>query len=198
MKTKIYIEGGGNSRELHIRCRSGFIRLLESSGFKGKMPKVVSCGSRNSTFDDFTTAHKANTGGYVAMLIDSEDPVDNPEKTWDHLRNREGWVKPDRSDDNQVLFMTTCMETWIICDHDAIKQYYGSKIQESALLPLHDLERRNRHEIQDNLKHVTRNCANPYRKNNAYDVLGILNPTILDRNLSAFRRMKQIFNENLY
>jgi len=68
----IYLEGGGDSKELHIRCRKGFRKLLEKCGFKGQMPKLVACGGRDSAFDDFKIAHanKSNSD-YASMLIDS-------------------------------------------------------------------------------------------------------------------------------
>lgn len=93
MKTKIYIEGGGDSKELHSRCREGFSRLPESSGFKGRMPQLIACGPRDSAYRDFKTANSSNNADYVAMLVDSEEPVSNPEDTWIHLMKRDGWGK---------------------------------------------------------------------------------------------------------
>ncbi len=86
MKAKIYLEGGGGSRDLRIRCRAGFRSLFEAAGFKGDMPQLIACGSRNSVYDDFVTAHANSNADYIAMLIDSEESVGNPEKTWDHLK----------------------------------------------------------------------------------------------------------------
>ena len=50
-------------------------------------------------------ARTKNAGGYVAMLIDSEDPIDDIEATWHHLREsqRDGWAKPEGARDDQVL-----------------------------------------------------------------------------------------------
>ena len=56
MNARLYIEGGGDSKQLHTRCREGFRKLLERCGFGGRMPRLVACGGRNSTFDDFSTA----------------------------------------------------------------------------------------------------------------------------------------------
>jgi len=60
----------------------GFRKLLESTGFKGKMPQLIACGSRDSTYRDFKTEHTRRMADYVAMLVDSEEPVNDPEKTW--------------------------------------------------------------------------------------------------------------------
>ena len=113
MSAHLYIEGG-ESKEDQIRCREGFRKLLEKAGFSGRMPRLTACGGRGSAFDDFKTAHaRLKIGNYIAMLIDSEDPVADLEKTWDHLNSRDQWDKPAGATDEQVLFMTTCMETWI-------------------------------------------------------------------------------------
>ncbi|GLI46265.1 DUF4276 family protein [Methanoculleus bourgensis] len=197
MKAKIYLEGGGDSRELRIRCRAGFRRLLESAGFKGKMPQLIACGGRNSTYDDFTVAHMHTGADYIAMLIDSEEPVTDPEKTWDHLRARDGWAQPDGSNDEQVLFMTTCMETWIASDADTLRQHYGSCFRQSALPSHHNIEQRDRHDIQERLKEATCNCAGAYQKNvRSFEVLGKLNPAALEP-LASFQRTKRILHEKL-
>ena len=69
MNGRIYIEGGGDdSKELKIRCREGFRRLLEKCGFKGRMPKLIACGGRDATFSDFSTAHENNAANVYAAL----------------------------------------------------------------------------------------------------------------------------------
>ena len=75
MSAHLYIEGG-ESKEDQIRCREGFRKLLEKAGLSGRMPRLTACGGRGSAFDDFKTAHaRLKIGNYIAMLIDSEDPV---------------------------------------------------------------------------------------------------------------------------
>lgn len=198
MRAYIYIEGGGDSKGLHVRCRQGFRQLLERCGFSRRMPRLVACGSRSAAYGDFKTAHESNKAEYVAMLIDSEKPVSNPEETWDHLRNCERWERPDGADDEQVLFMTTCMETWIVADRDTLRQHYGSSLQESALPSLISLEQSNRQDIQEGLKHATRNCSNAYQKGKrSFEILGKLEPETMESHLPAFQRAKRILNEKL-
>lgn len=198
MKAYIYIEGGGDSKGLHVRCRQGFRLLLERCGFSGRMPRLVACGGRSAAYGDFKTAHESNKAEYVAMLIDSEKPVSNPEETWDHLRNCDRWERPDGADDEQVLFMTTCMETWIVADRDTLRQHYGSNLQESALPSLISLEQGNRQDIQEGLKRATRNCSNAYQKGKrSFEILGKLEPETMESHLPAFQRAKRILNEKL-
>ena len=201
MSSTLYIEGGGGRqdlKDLKIACRKGFRLLLESMGYSGRMPKLISCGSRDTTFSDLRTACKNRQDEYVAMIIDSEEAVSDPEKTWDHLKARDGWDRPDKSCDEDVLFMTTCMETWITSDREALKEYYSRYLQESSLPSLSGIEGRNRHKIQEMLKDATRNGSKPYSKGKAsFELVGKPNLDSLMEPLVSFRRMKRILDEKL-
>lgn len=199
MNAVIYLEGGGDSKELHVRCREGFRRLLEQLVPAGRMPRLVACGGRNDAFARFQTAlRNAATGDFVALLIDSEEPLANIEATWAHLRARDGWPTPTGARDTQVLLMTTCMETWIVADVAALRAHYGSQLQISALPPLIDLEQRSRADIQDRLTRATRDCPNAYAKGKrSFVILAQINPTVLEQALPSFARAKEILNANL-
>ncbi len=199
MSSSIYLEGGGDSKELRTRCREGFRKLFENCGFKGRMPHLIACGGRDQVYEDFTTACeiKSNTE-YVAMLIDSEDLLNNLEAVWEHLKERDGWDKPEGVDNSQVLLMTTCMETWIIADREAMSKHYGKKLQDSALPSTQNLEQRSRHEIQDKLVHATRNCTNTYAKGRrSFEILAKLSPDELERLLPGFARTRRILKKKL-
>ena len=199
MIAKIYIEGGGDSKELHTRCREGFRRLLERSGFAGRMPRLVACGGRGATFDDFSTAHaNAGAGDYVAMLVDSENAVADIERTWDHLKNRDGWDKPDGATNIQVLLMTTCMETWVASDRHTLRNHYGACLQENALPDITGMESRTRDDVQDSLVRATRTCRNSYAKGKrAFEIVGKLDPVVLRQHLPSFLRCDRVLRENL-
>ena len=197
----IFLEGaafGPGSKDQKIRCRKSFHNLLLQCGFEDHMPRLKVCGPRDSAFDDFKTAHAHKSkGDYVAMWIDSEDPLKDLNAAWDHLKVRDNWTRPSSAQNDQVLFMTTCMETWITADRDAIKKHYGARLQSSALPPLLNLETRHRHDVQAKLIHATRNCANAYKKGDrSFDILGKLNPAALDQ-LPSFARTRRILNEKL-
>jgi hypothetical protein len=200
VSASIFIEGGGNSNGLHIQCRRAFRLLLEACGLKGRMPRLWACGGREATYGDFQNAHSnARTGDYVGMLVDSEDPVHDINKTWEHLERRDGWKRPDGADEKQVLLMTTCMETWIAADRKALQAHYGSCLQVSALPALHNIESCPRYNIQNALVHASRNCKNRYKKGKrSFELLAKLTPGKLDTNiLPSFQRMKKILDENL-
>jgi hypothetical protein len=172
---------------------------MERSGLAGKMPRLVACGGRRSAFEDFQIAHHSkNSNDFVAMLIDSEEPIADVEKTWEHLANRDQWAKPKGAKDEQVLLMTTCMETWIVADRAALIEHYGNKLQISALPALMQLENRSRQTIQNQLIHATRKCSNAYGKGKrSFELLAILKPEILQGHLPSFVRVCRILEENL-
>ncbi len=198
MSAILYLEGGGDSKELHTRCREGFRRLLEHCSFQGRMPRLVACGGRDATFGDFTFAHAGRLAAFVAMWIDSEDALADLEKAWAHLQTRDHWAQPSGAADEQVLFMTTCMETWLVTDRAALKEHFGTKLQDSKLPPLNDLEARDRHDVQDRLAHATRECTNAYAKGKrSFEVLGKLSPAVLEQHLPSFVRVRRILNTRL-
>jgi len=199
----IYVEGGGDSKELRIRCREGFRKLIENCGFSGRMPRLTACGGRDAVYDDFKTRNaQKGSNDYVAMWIDSEEPMINIDRAWDHLQKVTtvtAWNKPERASDDQVLFMTTCMETLIVADRDTLSEHYGTKLQESTLTPLlPELEKRTRDEVQEKLKYATRNCSNAYRKGRrSFEILGRLMPDTLEKSLPSFERVRRILGEKL-
>jgi len=195
-ENKLFVEGGGDTSALKTRCREGFRKLLENSGMKGHMPRIVACGSRNDAYDSFSTEHKSKASGYVGLLVDSEDTVANIAKPWEHLKVRDAWERPTGVRDDQALLMTTCMETWIIADRASLKKHYGSKFKETALPPLTDLEKRHRHDVQDALMKATRDCANSYAKDKrSFDVLSALQRQPLEK-LPSFQRVIKILEQN--
>ena len=199
VKSVIFIEGGGDSKELHARCREGFRKLLERCGFAGRMPRLVACGPRSAAYKTFDREYgNAKVGSFIALLVDSEDPVADIEAPWAHLSDRDGWTKPRGAEDEQVLLMTTCMETWIVSDHKTLRAHYGSQLRESALPALVDLESRHRDKVQDALVHATRECSNKYRKGKrSFTILGELTPDTLATHLPSFARAWRILKEKL-
>ncbi len=190
---RIYVEGGG-SKEGRIRCREGFRKLLTRAGFSRRIPRLVACGGRESAFKKFKIDHAGASGeDFVALLIDSEEPVSDVEATWQHASKRDGWDRPPGAEDSQVLFMTTCMETWIMADPRTLEKHFGQHLQKSALLPGPGLEQRNRREILKALERATRNCPAPYKKGpKSFEVLGKLAPDMLQEYLPSFRRAIRI------
>lgn len=202
MSAKLFVEGaaqGPDSKLLQSRCREAFRKLFEKCGLAGRLPQIAACGGRGTAFRDFATAHKNAQGGkYVAMLVDSEEPIIEIDKPWEHLKQRDGWDKPETATDEQVLLMTTCMETWIAADRPTLREHYGAALQVNALPSLHDIESRGRHAVQDALQHATRDCKNKYEKGKrSFEILGKLNVVELRTHLPSFERCERILNAKL-
>lgn len=199
MVRKLFIEGGGDSKELRARCRKGFRKLLEKCGFTGRMPALVACGGRQATFDDFQLGHAhATSEDYIALLVDSEDPVADIEKPWEHLAQRDNWNQPDGATDEQALLMTTCMETWIVSDRPTLQAHYGNCLQLSALPSLNNLETESRQAVQEALAGATRTCKNQYKKGKrSFEVLEKINPPELRKHLPSFIRFERVLDERL-
>ena len=199
MSAEIFVEGGGNSSFLKSRCRDGFISLLEKSGFEGRMPKIHPSGDGGAAMKRFRKAY-ANHGrrtDYLGLLIDSEEPVDNINKPWEHLSKRQGtdWKRPSGADDDQVLFMTTSMETWIAADHEALRKRFPRDFNRNRLPSLTDLEARRRGDVRKALEQSTNDR---YTKDKvSFELLGNLNPDTLEQHLPSFRRARRILNEKL-
>ena len=193
---RIYVEGGGG-KDGKPRCREGFRKLLEKCGFSGRMPEIVACGSRNQAYDNFRTALSGSDKN-VTLLVDSEDPIRDINKTWDHLKRRDNWDRPQEATDDDVLFMTTCMETWIVADRAALRDHFGNRLLDSALPPLQNLEGRNRKDVHDRLVRATSQCPGPYKKGpKSYEVLGKLDPENIGEYLPSFVRMRRILSGEL-
>ena len=200
MSSMVLLEGGDvESSESLGRCREGFRRLLEKCGFSGRMPRLKACGSRQSAYENFVAIYASQSSlDYTALLIDSEDPVTNIDETWRHLNQRDGWQTPPGAQDDQVLLMVTCMETWIVADRQTLNQHFGNPLQTSALPPLDNLEGRSRQDVQDRLESATRHCPVPYSKGrNSFEILGKLSPDVLEQRLPSFRRARRILSDKL-
>ena len=109
MKVKIYVEGGGDSKDLRTRCRKGFSSFFEKANLAGRMPRVIACGGRDAAFDKFRTAFGARKAEeFIVLLVDSENPVADDAGPWKHLAGRDGWHMPDAATDENAHLMVQC------------------------------------------------------------------------------------------
>ncbi len=201
MSARVYLEGGGNSKEGKVRCREGFRKLFEKCGFSGRMPALVACGARNDAYDDFKIAHaEAASADFIGLLVDSEDPVADIEQTWQHVGQGDvdNWPKPSGATEKQLMLMTTSMETWMVADREALKAHCGPRLNESALPAVQNMEQRDRHTILNALQAASRDCPGPYAKGpKSFELLGKLDPVVLEQHLPSFKRVRRILDGNL-
>ena len=201
MRAEIYAEGGGPPGRLtNAECRQAFQDLIENCGIDRDQFTVIACGPRGDARNEFIRAHILSGGEYyVALLIDSERPVEDIEQTWAHLSSgRDNWTRPPNAQDDQVLFMTTCMETWIAADRAALQDFFGDSLISDELPELDGLEERRPGFMNDSLMAATRDCSPQYSKGQvSFELLGSLNPDVLQARLPSFQRARRILNDKL-
>jgi hypothetical protein len=179
---KVFVEGGGDHDALKTECRKAFAQLLERAGFKGRMPRIVACGSRRSAFDQFCAAVNDGSPDELAiLLVDAEGPVTSA-SPWAHVAQRAGdkWAKPASATDEQLHLMVQCMEAWFLADRKALERFFGNGFKEGALPAVTAaLESVPKSELFDRLKQATRETKTKgaYGKSqHSFKVLATLDP----------------------
>lgn len=175
---KLYVEGGGDSHSLIIRCREAFREFLEKAGFNGRMPRIIACGGRQAAYDRFKTSNDSKETSL--LLIDSEEFVTS-HSPWDHLANRsgDGFTKPANATDDHCHFMVVCMESWFLADKDALSSFFGQGFNANSLPKNTNVESISKKDIYDGLQNATRHCKTqaPYGKGkHSFDILLKIDP----------------------
>lgn len=177
---KIYIEGGGEGKDLDIRFREAWRKFFEAAGLSGKMPRPVRGKGRANTFGLFQSAVQNSMPSEMPLLLlDSEDAV-SPDHNgiWQHLKNHDGWNKPSQATDDHAYLMVQVMETWLLADPEALKHYFGDKFKADKIPAWPALEAQSKQRIFDTLDKATAECGDRrYAKGKiSFEVLGSINP----------------------
>ena len=163
---KVYVEGGGDTAALKAACREGFSTFITKAGIQ-KRPRVVACGSRRDAYESYCTA--VANGDEAVLLVDSEAPVAARHERgepahwqpWQHLKHRrgDGWDKPREGADTDCQLMVQCMESWFLCDRDALAAFFGRGFQENKLpAPANSVESLTKDMIYSALAEATKAC----------------------------------------
>lgn len=131
MNVKVYVEGGGDRRELRTKCRQGFSSFFRKAGLDGRLPRIVACGSRHQAYDRFCSAIAHQPEDVNFLLVDSEGPVHT--NAWEHLAQRDGWSRPSGASDESAHLMVQMMESWFLADRDCLARYFGNGFNANAL-----------------------------------------------------------------
>ncbi len=194
----IFVEGGAKGKAARNRVREGFGKLFKSCKFGRRLPAVVPSGSRNDAFDNFNNALEKNPSQLAFLLVDSEDPIVDIDRTWQHLKVRDGWDAPKNATDEHVLLMTTCMETWFVADRETLRTYYIGCLNEGKLPADSNREQRHRHDLLKALKEATKDCSNSYGKGDrSFDLTAELDHARLKSRLPSFARIIRILKDKL-
>ena len=179
VKVKVYVEGGGDAKDLRTKCRRGFSSFFEKANLAGRMPQIIACGGRETAFDKFRIAlgsRKAEE--FVVLLVDSEDPVAENSGSWQHLAGRDEWDRPQGATDQNAHLMVQCMEAWFLADREVLAAYFGPNFDRNALPDRRDIEDIAKDDVFNGLKNATRRCKKGvYGKgSHSFDILERITP----------------------
>ena len=190
----IFMEGGGRGPATKNRLRRGMDAFLreprQAASARSWRWQVVCCGDRGRAFKAFREEIQRGASGVAVLLVDSEDPV-TAATFREHLERRDRWTFEFASDDSDdwLHLMVQTMETWIVADRTALKDYYGEGLDENELPGLDDLEAVSA--VGKALERATRNTGKgEYRKiGHASDLLRRIDPETVRRRCPACRRL---------
>ena len=177
----LYIEGGGEGKDLRARFREGWNEFFKSAGVGGKT-KIVRGSGRDQTFDRFATAVKVGRPDTIPLLlVDSEDRVAPRNSVWQHLHVRDDWHKPLGASDDQAFLMVQIMETWFLADGVALRKYFGARFRQNALKRWPDLESVPKSTVLNALASATASCSKRYSKGKvSFELLAQINPALVE------------------
>jgi hypothetical protein len=177
---RIYVEGGGDSKDTKAFLREGFSTFLRDLVSLARSRRVrwqlVTCGSRNAAFDAFSTSVRQNPQAFNVLLVDSEAPVTTT--PWAHLRARDQWNSGNLPDDHCHL-MVQAMEAWFVSDVEALVRFYGEGFYRNSIPNTANVEQIPRTNLEPSLKAATRNTQTKgeYKKiHHASKLLALINP----------------------
>lgn len=196
---KVYVEGGGDDLALHTKCRKGFRVFFENACFKGRMPRIVACGSRADAYDSFCTALKSvGANQFPILLVDGEGPVTSA--PWLHVKARagDGWDKPAGAADDHLHLMVQCMEAWFLADKDHLAGYYGQGFIPRHLPGKANVEQVAKADAMRGLKMATRGTKKgEYSKgSHSFEILEGINPAKI-KNLPHVKRLFVVLDAKL-
>ena len=149
--------------------------------------KLVPCGGRDRAFRAFRNA-AGNDETLAVLLVDSEGPVSA--RPVAHLAQRDGWDLQDAENDS-VHLMVQVMETWIVADADALKDYYGRGFNAGQLPHREALEEVPKADIERTLRQATaRTTKGAYHKiRHASELLARIDRERVKARCRHFRRL---------
>lgn len=164
-EVRIYIEGGGdgNSKAMLRQGFSSFLKELVDIA-RGRMIRwnLIACGGRDAAFDNFITALRTHQGAFNVLLVDSEGPVNLGPRQY--LQERDRWDLGHVPDD-QCYLMVQLMESWLITDAEALREFYGQGFNANALPNNPNVEQVAKTQVMAALENATRRTrAGSYHK----------------------------------
>ncbi len=173
---RVYIEGGGDSRQGRAQLRTGFSAFLASLRKAARAKKlrweVILCGITASTLEDFRSACETHADSSNILLVDSDGPVSTSPNR--HLRLAD-------VDAHQCHLMVQVMESWFLADDTALAAFYGQGFRASALPKARNVERIAKADVLKALTEATaRTAKRKYHKvRHGAKLLGWVDPEVV-------------------
>lgn len=177
----LYIEGGGEGKDLRARFRRGWQTFFGAAGV-GSRTKIVRGAGRQQTFRRFASAvSDPRSDAIPLLLVDSEGAVAAGQSVWRHLLDRDGWRKPKGAGKDQAFLMVQVMETWFLADRDALRRYFGERFRDRAIKHWPTLEDVPKSTVLEALESATKECRKPYAKGRtSFELLGKVDPACVE------------------
>jgi hypothetical protein len=179
VSVRVYVEGAGDYKHTDnaTACRRGFQELFEKLGLPERRLKLIACGSRLQTFNDFRKAVRQHPDDFVILLVDSEGAVEVP-GAWAHLHVRDDWQRPAGTIEDQAHLMVQCMEAWFLADREALAEFYGQGFLAGSLPGQPNIEQIPNRSLLPGLKHASKQTSKgPYDKTrHAFALLALIDP----------------------
>jgi hypothetical protein len=194
-EVRMYVEGGGDSKDTKAFLREGFSIFLKDlvSMARGNRIqwRIVLCGSRNATFDAFSTSVRQNPQAFNVLLVDSEANVKTT--PWAHLLARDQWTAGNLPDDHCHL-MVQAMEAWLIADTKALSEFYGQGFYRASVPTTANVEQIPKADLDASLRAATRNTQKgEYRKiDHGSKLLALLDATTVRQASSHCDRLFKV------
>lgn len=191
MKIKLYIEGGGSDPTQATQFREAWKTFFKKAGFDRELA-VVRGGSRNDTFDDYRNAVRIKRQDSLPLLlVDSEDLVGEGRDEWMHLKERDGWERPENAGDKDAFLMVCCMETWFLADREALKKFFHGCWRDKAVPQWSNLEAVAKADVLRVLDQATAGCGKKaYAKGKrSFEILKEIDPAIVEAKCPGAKRL---------
>jgi hypothetical protein len=180
VKVRLYVEGGGDTRgsNLAIECRKAFSDLCAKAGLR--RPAVIACGGRGEAYRQFCLALDKHQDAFNVLLVDSEAPVADIQRPWEHLKARDDWDRPSGVTDKHAQLMIQMMEAWLLADQEALKKVFGACLKAGRIPMWPALEDVSKDRLMSALKDATKDCKAAYGKGaHSFKVLAAVDPAKL-------------------
>jgi hypothetical protein len=181
---RIYIEGNTKQKGKFntISLREGFnhffLELIERAKAANIVLRLIMCGSKSETFNDFLRAAEAYRESFVLFLLDSDAPVDENQTPKAFLQKQNPQWNLQVAAEYQCHLMVHLMESWFLADKDKLAEFYGQGFNRNALARNTNVEKIPKADIESGLLNATRNTQKGayHKTRHGAKILEIISP----------------------